>query len=141
MERSAGIWFALIFYIVGGGYMLAFWGVLDQAAYHLAILGLFSVIVGIALYTLSRWAFWIGLFTFPIYLAEFIYGLVASVNFVGWIPDAATGIFQVSMIIYLVFLCFSFILVVDKRNMLRSDRTLESLGNLVSLSKSEKTDS
>jgi hypothetical protein len=138
-ERSAGIWFALVFYLVGGAYMLAFWGILDQVAYHLAILGLSSIIVGFALYMSSRWAFWIALFTFPVYFAEFIYGAVSSVNFVGWVPDTATGLFQASMIVYVVFLCFSFVLVIDKRNTLRSDRALDSLGNLISQSKSEKT--
>src|SRR5208283_5283524 len=137
-ERSAGVWFALVFYVIGGVYMLAFWGVFDTAAYALAALGAISVVIGVALFMLSRWGFWIGLFTFPLYLVEFIYATVSSVNLVGWFPDAVTGIFQSSMIIYLVFLCFSFILLLDRRNSLKNDRILDSLSRVITASRSEK---
>ena len=139
-ERSAGVWFALVFYVLGGVYMLAFWGVFDAAAYGLAALGAISVVIGVALFMLSRWGFWIGLFTFPLYLVEFIYAVVSSVNLVGWFPDAVTGIFQSSMIIYLIFLCFSFILLLDRRNSLKNDRILDSLNRVITASRSEKTE-
>lgn len=138
-ERSAGVWFAMGFYMIGGGYLLAFWGILDTAAYHLAILGVTSIAIGVTLYLLSRWAFWLGLFTFPVYLVQFIYALSSSVNLVGWSPDLATGAFQASMIIYLAFLCFSFILLIDKRNTLRNDRALETLGKLASPNRPEES--
>jgi len=137
-ERSAGVWFALVFYVIGGVYMLTFWGVFDTAAYGLAALGAISVVIGVSLFMLSRWGFWIGLFTFPLYLVEFIYAAVSSVNLVGWFPDAVTGIFQSSMIIYLIFLCFSFILLLDRRNSLKNDRILDSLSRVITASRSEK---
>ena len=118
--------------------MLAFWGVFDTAAYGLAALGAISVVIGVSLFMLSRWGFWIGLFTFPLYLVEFIYAAVSSVNLVGWFPDAVTGIFQSSMIIYLIFLCFSFILLLDRRNSLKNDRILDSLSRVITASRSEK---
>ena len=139
-ERSPGVWFALIFYVVGGFYMLAFWGVFDPSAYALAALGAISVIIGVALFMLSRWGFWIGLFTFPLYLVEFVYAVMSSVNLVGWFPDAVTGAFQSSMIIYLIFLCFSFILLLDRRNALKNDRILDSLNRVITSSRSEKTE-
>ena len=139
-ERSAGVWFALVFYALGGVYMLAFWGAFDPSAYALAALGVISVVIGVALFMLSRWGFWIGLFTFPLYLVEFIYATVSSVNLVGWFPDAVTGMFQSSMIIYLIFLCFSFILLLDRRNSLKNDRILESLNRVITASRSEKTE-
>jgi len=139
-ERSAGVWFALAFYVLGGVYMLAFWGVFDTGAYGLAALGAISVVIGVALFMLSRWGFWIGLFTFPLYLIEFVYAVVSSVNLVGWFPDVATSIFQSSMIIYLIFLCFSFILLLDRRNSLKNDRILELLTRVITASGSEKTE-
>ena len=137
-ERSAGIWFSGAFYMLGGVYMIAFWGILDTSAYGLAILGILSVVIGACLFTLSRWAFWIGLFTFTLYLVEFLYAITSSVNLVGWFPDALTGAFQSSMIVYLIFLCLSFIVLIDKRNMLKKDRTLDALENFIASRKSEK---
>jgi len=136
-ERSAGIWFSGTFYLLAGIYMLAFWGMLDTSAYGLAILGVLSVVTGAFLFTLSRWAFWIGLFTFPVYLVEFLYAIASSVNLVGWFPDALTGAFQSSMIVYLIFLCLSFVVLMDKRNMLKKDRAVDALENFISR-KSEK---
>ena len=126
-ERTAGIWTALAFYAVGGVYMLAFWAVFDRTAFHLTALGAVSVIIAVALYSVSRWAFWIGLFTFPLYFAEFLYALLASVNFVGWYPNAQTAAFHASLIVYLFFLCISVILLIDKRTVLKTDRILDRL--------------
>lgn len=130
-ERSAGIWLPLVFYALGGAYMLAFWGVFDRTAYHLPLLGAVSIIMAIALYSLSRWAYWLGLFTFPLFFAEFLYALIGSVNFVGWNPNVPTAAFHATMVVYLVFLTFSLILLIDKRNTLKSDRILDRLGRPV----------
>jgi len=137
-ERSAGVWFALVFYLIGGIYMLAFWGIFDPGAYLLAVLGAISLVIGVALFMLSRWAFWIGVFTFPLYLVEFIYSVVSSVNLVGWFPDTLTGLFQSSMIVYVIFLCFSFVLLLDRRNSLKNDRIIESLNRVLTVNRSEK---
>lgn len=131
-ERTAGIWVPFIFYTVGGVYMLAFWGILDRAAYHLLALGAVSIIIAVALYSLSRWAYWLGLFTFPLLLAEFAYALTFSVNIVGWTPDFTDSLFQASMIIYIVFLILSLVLLIDKRNVLKNDRILDMLGRPLS---------
>ena len=127
-EHTAGIWVPLVFYAAGGAYMLAFWGIFDRTAYHLTLLGIVSIILAVALYSLSRWAFWLGLFTFPIFFFEFLYAVMASVNFVGWNPNIPTAVFHASIIIYLVFLSLSLILLIDKRNTLKSDRILDRLG-------------
>lgn len=131
-ERTAGIWFPLAFYAVGGVYMLAFWAIFDRAAYHLTVLGIISIIIAVALYSVSGWAFWLGLFTFPLYFAEFLYATLASVNLVGWYPDIQTAAFNASLIVYLVFLCLSLILLIDRRNALRTDRILDRLKRHVS---------
>jgi hypothetical protein len=119
-ERSAGIWLPLVFYAAGGAYMLAFWGVFDRLSYHLVLLGILSIIIAVALYLMTRWAFWLGLFTFPVFFVLFLFALLASVNFVGWDPNIATAAFHASIIVYLVFLVFSLVLLIDKRNTLKS---------------------
>jgi hypothetical protein len=126
-ERTAGIWVPLVFYAVGGIYMLAFWSVFSINAYHLVILGAASILIAVALYALSRWAFWLGLFTFPLFLTEFGYALASSVDFVGWYPNIPTTAFHASMIVYMIFLVFSLILLIDKRNTLKTDRILDRL--------------
>ncbi len=126
-ERTAGIWFPLVFYAAGGLYMLAFWAAFDRAAYHLAVLGVVSILIAAALYSMSRWAFWVGLFTFPLYFAVFLLATVASVNLAGWYPDVQTTSFNASLIAYMVFLCLSLIILIDKRNTLKTDRVLDRL--------------
>jgi len=126
-ERTAGIWLPLVFYIVGGVYMLAFWGVFDRTAFHLTVFGVVSIIIAVALFSTSRWAFLLGLFTFPLFFTEFLYALLWSVNLVGWNPNLQTAAFQASMIVYLIFLTLSLILLIDKRNTLKSDRILDRL--------------
>ena len=134
-ERSAGVWVALVIYLLGGAYMLAFWA-LDQTAYYLVLFGIVSLLIGIALFRVSRWAWWLGLFSFPIYFVEVAYALSTSVNFVGWYPDLPTGAFHASMIVYLVFLCLGFLLLIDRRNVLRSDNILDFLSKPLSKSAS-----
>lgn len=131
-ERTAGIWVPFIFYALGGVYMLTFWGILDRAAYHLLALGAISIIIAVALYSLSRWAYWLGLFMFPLLLAEFVYALTFSVNIVGWNPDLPNALFQASTIIYIIFLVLSLVLLIDKRNVLKNDRILDMLGRPLS---------
>jgi uncharacterized membrane protein (DUF2068 family) len=126
-ERSAGVWVALVIYALEGVYLLGFWSMLDRAAYHLALFGVVSVVIAIALLRLSRWAYWLGLFTFPLCLADVAFALLTSVNFVGWNPDTQTLAFNASMVIYLVFLCFGFLLLIDRRSVLRSDAILDTL--------------
>ena len=137
-ERSAGVWVALVIYLLGGAYMLAFWA-LDQTAYYLVLFGIVSLLTGIALFRVSRWAWWLGLFSFPIYFVEVAYALLTSVNFVGWYPDLPTGAFHASMIVYLVFLCLGFLLLIDRRNVLRSDNVLDFLSKPLSSKSAAKS--
>jgi hypothetical protein len=117
----------LIFYAVGGIYLLAFWALYSLTAYHLLALGVASLVISIALYSLSRWAYWLGLFTFPLLLVEFIYALDFSVNIVGWYPNIPTALFNASMVTYIIFLFFSILFLIDKRNTLKTDRILDKL--------------
>jgi len=126
-ERTAGIWLPMVFYAAGGVYMLAFWAMFSPSAYHLLALGAVSIVIAAALYSLSRWAYWLGLFTFPLLATEFIYALTFSVNVVGWYPSPIVAVFNASMVVYLFFLCFSFLLLIDRRNTLKSDRFLDRL--------------
>lgn len=132
VERTAGIWLPLVFYVVGGVYMLAFWTLFDRTAYYLTVLGVFSIFIAVALYFLSKWAFWLGLFTFPLLFVDFVYALLSSVNVVGWYPDVPNAVFHASIVVYLVFLVFSLILLIDKRNTLKNDRVLDMLGKPLS---------
>ena len=111
--------------------MLSFWA-LDQAAYYLALFGIISLLIAGALFKTSRWAWWLGLFSFPIYFVDVAYALLTSVNLVGWYSDLPTGTFHASMITYLVFLCVGFILLLDRRNVLRSDSILDLLNKPLS---------
>ncbi len=131
-ERTAGIWLPLVFYATGGLYMLTFWGLFAQGTYHLLVLGAISIIIAVALYSLSRWAYWLGLFSFPLLFVTFVFALISSVNIVGWYPDVPNAAFHASILIYIVFLSFSTILLIDKRNTLRSDRLLGLLGKPLS---------
>ena len=126
-ERTAGIWLPMIFYAVGGVYMLAFWAMFSPSAVHLLALGAVSIVIAAALFLLSRWAYWLGLFTFPLLAAEFVYALIFSVDVVGWYPNPFVAVFNSSMVVYLFFLCFSFLLLIDRRNTLKSDRFLDKL--------------
>lgn len=126
-ERTAGIWIPTVFYAAGGVYMLAFWAMFSLSAYHLLALGVVSIVIAAALFSLSRWAYWFGLFTFPLLAAEFIYALIFSVNVVGWYPNPIVAVFNASMVVYLFFLCFAFLLLIDRRNTLKSDRLLDKL--------------
>ncbi len=112
--------------------MLAFWAMFSLSAYHLLALGVVSLVIAAALFSLSRWAYWLGLFTFPLLAAEFVYALMFSVNLVGWYPNPTVAVFNASMVVYLVFLCFSFLLLIDRRNTLKSDRILDRLRGLTS---------
>lgn len=127
-ERSAGIWVALVIYALGGVYLLSFWVLFDRLAYQLAILGIISLGISAALFKLSRWGLWFGLFTFPLFLVDVAYALLTSVNFVGWYPNVQTLTFNVSMVVYLIFLCLGFLLLIDRRSLLRTDRILDLLG-------------
>lgn len=131
-ERPAGVWVALVVYALDGVYMLGFWALFDRTVYLLALFGIVSVVIAGALFKMSRWAWWLGLFTFPLFFIDVAYALVASVSFVGWYPDALTAVFHGSMIVYLVFLCLAFLLLIDRRNVLRSDRVLELLNKPLS---------
>jgi hypothetical protein len=139
-ERTAGIWLPLVFYAVGGVYMLTFWGVFDRTAYHLTVLGILSIVVAVTLYLLSRWAFLLGLLTFPLFFVEFLFALNASINLVGWNPNLPVAVLNASIVIYLVLLVFSLILLIDKRNTLKSDRVLDLMrGPVRPTEKSEKS--
>ena len=121
----------VVFYAAGGVYMLALWAMFSPSAYHLLALGAVSIVVAAALYLMSRWAYWLGLFTFPLLAAEFVYALTFSVDVVGWYPNPVVAVFNASMVVYLFFLCFSFLLLIDRRNTLKSDRFLDKLRGLL----------
>jgi hypothetical protein len=121
----------VVFYAAGGVYMLAFWAMFSPSAYHLLALGAVSIVIAGALYLMSRWAYWLGLFTFPLLAAEFVYALTFSVDVVGWYPNPVVAVFNASMVVYLFFLCFSFLLLIDRRNTLKSDRFLDKLRGLL----------
>jgi hypothetical protein len=137
-ERTAGIWIPTVFYAAGGVYILVFWAIFSLSAYHLLALGVASILVAVFLFNLSKWAYWIGLFTFPLLLVEFLYALTFSANIAGWYPNASVAAFNASMVAYLVLLCFSFLLLVDRRNVLKSDRFMDKLGGSVSAPEKEK---
>jgi uncharacterized membrane protein (DUF2068 family) len=138
-ERTAGIWFPLIFYAVGGIYMLAVWGIFDKLAFHLMALGILSIIVAVSLYMLSRWGFLLGLLAFPLFLVEFFYALITSINLVGWNPNLSIALLNASFVVYLIFLVFSVVFLIDKRNALKSDRLLDLMrGPIQTIEKSEK---
>jgi hypothetical protein len=90
------------------------------------------------LYFLSRWAYWLGIFTFPLLFALFAYGLVFSVNVVGWYPNIPNALLNVSMILYLVFLTLSLLLLIDRRNILKNDRILDMLRKPLAAPSAEK---
>ena len=137
-ERTAGIWVPLVFYAVGGIYLLAFWAMFSLTAYHLLALGIASLVVAALLFSLSKWAYWIGLFTFPLLFVENLYALIFSVNLVGWDPNVTAAALNASMVAYAVLLCFSLLFLIDRRNALKSDRLMDNLRGLAPARKTEK---
>jgi hypothetical protein len=121
----------MVFYAAGGVYILAFWTLFAPSAYQLLALGIASILVAALLFRLSKWAYWLGLFTFPLLLLEFAYALTFSVNVVGWYPNAAVVAFNASMVAYLVLLCLSFLLLIDRRNALKGDKIMDKLQSSV----------
>ena len=136
-ERTAAIWIPTVVYAVGGIYILAFWALFSLSAYHLLALGIASIFVAVLLFSLSKWAYWIGLFTFPLLIIEFLYALIFSVNIAGWDPNATVAAFNASIVVYLVLLCFSFLLLLDRRNTLKGDRFMDKLGSSISVRQKE----
>ena len=132
-----GIWIPTVFYAIGGIYILAFWAIFSLSAYHLLALGVASLMVAALLFGLSKWAYWIGLFTFPLLLVEFVYSLMFSVNVAGWDPNTSVAAFNASMVAYLLLLCFSFLLLLDRRNALKSDRFMDRLRGSISTREKE----
>jgi len=130
-ERTAGIWIPMVFYAAGGVYIIAFWALLGPSAYDLLALGIASILVAALLFRLSKWAYWLGLFTFPLLLLDFAYALTFSVNVVGWYPNPTVAAFNASMVAYLVLLCLSFLLLIDRRNALKSDKIMDKLQSSV----------
>jgi hypothetical protein len=140
-ERTAGIWIPIVFYAAGGIYILAFWALFSLSAYHLLALGIASLLIAALLFMLSKWAYWVGLFTFPLLAVEFVYALIFSVNIAGWYPNIPVAVFNASMVIYLVLLCFSFLLLIDRRNVLKSDRIMDRFrGSSPSTEKGKKAE-
>jgi len=119
--------------------MLAVGGIFARAAYFLIALGVVSLLISVTLYFMSRWAYILGLFTFPLLLIEFLYALNTNVNFQGWYPNIKIGLLNASLIGYVILLVFSFLLLIDKRNALKSDRILDLVrGPVQPADKSEK---
>lgn len=118
--------------------MLAFWAMFDRAAYHLLVLGGISIVIAAALYFLSKWAYWLGLFSFPLMFALFAWALIFSVDVVGWYPNIPNAMLNASMVVYLVFLTLSFLLLIDRRNTLKSDRILDMLHKPLAAPSTEK---
>jgi hypothetical protein len=140
-ERTAGIWVSLVFYVLGGVYMLAVWGVFARAAYYLAVMGVVSILISASLYLLSRWGFVLGLFTFPLFFLEFLYALNTNVSFLGWDPTPTIAVLNASFIAYLVFSVIALILLIDRRNTLKGDRVLDLLrGQVQAAEKPGKTE-
>ena len=68
--RSRGLLFAAGFYVAAGLYLLAFALTPNMNLLILPLLGVASVLAGLGLYMLKRWAFWLAIAVFPL-LATF----------------------------------------------------------------------
>lgn len=68
--RSRGLLFAAGFYVAAGLYLLAFTLTPNMNLLMLLLLGVASVLAGLGLYMLKRWAFWLAIAVFPL-LATF----------------------------------------------------------------------
>ena len=68
--RSRGLLFAAGFYVAAGLYLLAFALTPNMNLLILSLLGVASVLAGLGLYMLKRWAFWLAIAVFPL-LATF----------------------------------------------------------------------
>ena len=115
MQGPTGLRVAAIFYIILGIYMLAFPVLYDPSLYPLYIIGILSILSGVGILLLKKWALWISVALFPVMLMLSIVTLYYSVSVVGFYPDWESTVFHISLIAYLILTIIAFLLVVDRR--------------------------
>lgn len=78
--RSRGLLFAGGFYVAAGVYLLAFTLTPNMNLLILPLLGVASVLAGLGLYMLKRWAFWLAIAVFPLLATFALSTLLFSIN-------------------------------------------------------------
>lgn len=112
--KSSGLLFSAIFYIAAGLYLLAFL-IYDPTIITSYILGVLCVTSGIGVYMVKRWGLWLSLASFPLIFTAAVSTLNYSIKMVGFTLNPATLLFNISLILYLIFSVLAFLTLLDKR--------------------------
>jgi hypothetical protein len=119
MQSPIGLRIAAISYLILGIYALVFPVLYDPALFPLYIIGILSIICGVGVMLLRKWALWISAIIFPIMVAVSSVTVYYSVNELGFYPDWESALFNTSLILYLVLAILALLLVLDKRRELK----------------------
>lgn len=114
--RSRGLLFAAGFYVAAGLYLLAFTLTPNMNLLILPLLGVASVLAGLGLYMLKRWAFWLATAVFPLLATFSLSTLLFSIS----IPSEKAGLMATLLNTSLAALgalsFFAFFAVLDNRS-------------------------
>lgn len=117
--QATGLLVASAIFIVLGAYGLVFSALYDLGLIPLIALSLALVGAGLGAFLGRRFALWLALVLFPLGVVEVLSTLSYSVTLFGWYANTAAGVFNASLILYIVGLVVSLLLVVDKRGQLK----------------------
>lgn len=113
-RKHFGVLFPAIFYFAAAFYNL-FFVVYDLGLAHIYVLAALCVASAVGILLTNRWGLWLGLVLFPIIVASAASTLYYSINIMVGETMIAVLVFNISLVLYMVFSAFSFLLLLDKR--------------------------
>ncbi len=114
-DRSFGVWFSSVFYILVGIYIVAFPILYERFLFPLYFIAGACLIAGVGIFLMSRWALWLAVIAIPAMVTTFGSALFYSVSNFGFNPDWGTGLFNMINALYLAFTAVALLFVLDKR--------------------------
>jgi len=115
MQGPVSLRIAAVFYLVLGVYVLVFPSLYDTSLFSLYVVGALSILCGVGVLLLKKWALWGSTLLFPVMLALSSVTLFYSSSMVGFYPDWKRALFHLSLMLYLVLTILALLMVVDKR--------------------------
>jgi len=115
LRTSLGIAFPAIFYLLFGIYLIVFPILFDTQLFAIILLSSFCIIAGFGLFLLKRWSLWLALVLSPCIIVSAGFAFSCSRNYVGFIPNIQTGVFHVTLILWMILTPISILFLIDKR--------------------------
>jgi len=113
--RSRGLLFAAGFYVAAGVYLLAFALTPNMNLLILPLLGVASVLAGLGVYMLKRWAFWLAIAVFPLLATFALSTLLFSISIPSEKASLMATLLNTSLAALGVLSFFAFFAVLDNR--------------------------